>query len=189
MGIINRFLLLLLSLAAAVLSLAVIGAALGQLPETVWLAELRYALTRQETLAGAGVAFLISLKLLGQVFAGKKEQSTSKGEYVIASGPNGEVRVALDAVRNFVDRLARETHGVHDVRVKVQAKNHKDGASLAVALSLTVGREADIPKLSAQLAQHIQQQLAQSMELSEVPVDIVVADISDKQPARKHRVV
>ena len=57
MGIINRFLLLLLSLAAAALSLAVIGAALGQLPETVWLAELRYALTRQETLAGAGVAF------------------------------------------------------------------------------------------------------------------------------------
>ena len=99
------------------------------------------------------------------------------------------MRVALDAVRNFVDRLVRETHGVHDVRVKVQAKNHKDGASLAVALSLTVGREADIPKLSAQLAQHIQQQLAQSMELSEVPVDIVVADISDKQPARKHRVV
>jgi hypothetical protein len=27
------------------------------------------------------------------------------------------------------------------------------------------------------------------MELPEVPVDIVVADIADRQPARKHRVV
>lgn len=189
MGIINRFLLLLLSLTAAALALAVIGAAAGWLPETVWLEELRYALTRKETLAGAGIAFLISLKLLGQVFARSKEKATSKGEYVIASGPDGEVRVALDAIRNFVDRLAREVHGVYDVRVKVQAKNHKEGATLAVALALTAGRQADIPKLSAQLAQHIQQQLAQTMELPEVPVDIVVADIADRQPARKHRVV
>ncbi|SFT34102.1 hypothetical protein SAMN02910356_00109 [Selenomonas sp. GACV-9] len=189
MGIINRFLLLLLSLAVAALSLAVLLAALGKLPEEVWLDSIRYALGRMETIAGAAVVFLLSLRLLGQVFARSGEQTTSKGEYVIESSANGEVRVALDAVRNLVDRLAREAHGVRDVRVKVQAKNHKDGATLALTLDLTVGREADVPKLSEQLKATVQQQLIQTMNLTDVPVNIVVADISDKQPAKKHRVV
>lgn len=189
MGIINRFLLLLLSLMTLALSVAVFGAVFGWLPETVWLENIHYALGRQESTVVVVLVFLISLKLLVQVFSRSNEKTTSRGEYVIESGPRGEVRVALEAVRNLTDRLARETHGVRDVRVVVKAKNCKDGATLALHLNLVVGREAEVTKLSDKLTTTIQQHLAQTMALSDVPVHIVVTDISDAQPSKKHRVV
>lgn len=189
MGLINRFFLLLLSLMMLALSFAVFGAFFHWLPETVWLEAIRYALGRQETMAVAAVVFLISLKMLGQVFFCSGEKTTSKGEYVIESGPRGEVRVALEAVRNFADRLAREAHGVRDVRVAVKANNCKEGATLALHLDLVVGREAEVTKLSEKLTTTIQQQLEQTMALAEVPVTIVIKDVSDAQPSKKHRVV
>lgn len=188
MGVINRFLLLLLSLAAAVLSLAVIGAASGLLAETVWLDSLHYALSRRETIALAAAAFLISLKLLGCVFHRSHEKATGRGEYVIESSPQGEVRVALDAVKNLTERLAREAHGVRDARVRVKVQNNRDGASLALALNLTIGREAEVKKLTEHLTGSIQQHLAQTMALTDVPVSIVISDVSDAVPDRKHRV-
>lgn len=189
MGLINRFFLLLLSLITLALSIAVLGAVFGWLSEAVWLEAIRYALGRQETIAAAVVAFLIGLKLLAQVFSRSREKMSSKGEYVIESGPRGEVRVALDAVRNFTDRLAREAHGVRDVRVVVKAKNRKEGATLALHLDLVVGREAEVTTLSEKLTTTIQQQLEQTMALAEVPVTIVIKDVSDAQPSKKHRVV
>ena len=189
MGIINRFLLLLLSLLTLALSISVLGAVFGWLPESVWLDSLHYAMARQETIAASVVVFLVSLKLLGQVFCCSKDKTTSKGEYVIESGPRGEVRVALDAVRNFTDRLAREAHGVRDVRVVVKARNRKEGATLALQLELVVGREAEVTKLSEKLTTTIQQQLEQTMALTEVSVNIVIKDVSDAQPSKKHRVV
>ena len=48
MGIINRILLFFFSLSVAALSLVVLAACLGVLPESVWLNELQYALTRPE---------------------------------------------------------------------------------------------------------------------------------------------
>lgn len=189
MGVINRFLLLLLSLSTAVLSLAVLGAVSGLLAETLWLDSIHYALSRKETIAVSAVAFLISLKLLGCVFHRSREKALSRGEYVIAASPHGEVRVALDAVRNLTDRLAREAHGVRDVRVRVKVKNNRDNASLALEVNLVIGREAEVKKLTEQLTNSIQQHLAQTMALTEVPVTIVVTDVSDAVPDRKHRVV
>lgn len=189
MGVINRFLLLLLLLPAAALSLAVIGAAFGLLPETVWLDSIHDALSRKETIAVAVAALLISLKLLGQVFHRSSDKTTGKGEYVIESSPRGEVRVALDAVRNLTDRLARETHGVRDVRVRVRAKNSREGASLTLQLGLVIGRETEVKKLTEQLTNSIQQHLEQTMALPDVPVSIVVTDVSDAVPDKKHRVV
>ncbi|SDG53406.1 hypothetical protein SAMN05216584_10684 [Selenomonas sp. WCT3] len=189
MGLINRFLLLLLSLMTLALSISVLGAVFGWLPEAVWLDAIHYALGRQETIAVAVVVLLISLRLLGQVFSCSKEKVASKGEYVIESGPRGEVRVALDALRNFTDRLAREAHGVRDARVTVKAKNRKEGADLSLHLDLVVGREAEVTKLSEKLTTTIQQQLEQTMALTDVPVTIVIKDVSDAQPSKKHRVV
>lgn len=189
MGIINRFLLLMLSLTAAVFSLAVIGAAGGLLAETVWLDSLRYSLSRRETVVVAVVALLISVRLLLYVFHRDGDKNISKGEYVIESSSYGEVRVALDAVRNLADRLARETHGVRDVRVKVKVKNAQNGATLALKLSLTIGREAEVKKLTEQLVSSMQRCLEQTMALTDIPITVVVSDVSDSVPDRKHRVV
>lgn len=191
MSIINRFLLLLLSLTGIALSGAVLAAALQVLPENMWLKQLHYVLAQRETLAVCVVALLISLKLLAAVFSRKpSDSSTSKGEYVIDAGPKGEVRVALEAMRSLADRMAREVHGVRDANVKIKAKNPKKGeASLSLSVDLTVGREADVSVVAKTLTERVQDHFRRTMALEDVPVNVVVSEVSDAQPEKKHRVV
>ena len=191
MSIINRFLLLLLSLTGIALSGAVLAAAVQVLPENVWLKQLHFALAQKETLAVCVVALLICMKLLLAVFSRKpSEPSTSKGEYVIDAGPKGEVRVALEAIRSLADRMAREVHGVRDANVRIKAKNPKEGAaSLSLDVDLTVGREADVSVVARTLTDRVQEHFRRTMALEDVPVNVVVSEVSDVQPEKKHRVV
>ncbi len=191
MSIINRFLLLLLSLTGIALSGAVLAAAVQVLPENVWLKQLHFALAQKETLAVCVVALLICMKLLFAVFSRKpSEPSTSKGEYVIDAGPKGEVRVALEAIRSLADRMAREVHGVRDANVRIKAKNPKEGAaSLSLDVDLTVGREADVSLVAKTLTDRVQEHFRRTMALEDVPVNVVVSEVSDVQPEKKHRVV
>ena len=191
MSIINRFLLLLLSLTGIALSGAVLAAAVQVLPENVWLKQLHFALAQKETLAVCVVALLICLKLLLAVFSRKpSEPSTSKGEYVMDAGPKGEVRVALEAIRSLADRMAREVHGVRDANVRIKAKNPKEGAaSLSLDVDLTVGREADVSLVAKTLTDRVQEHFRRTMALEDVPVNVVVSEVSDVQPEKKHRVV
>lgn len=191
MSIINRFLLLLLSLACMGLSLLVMAAAVQVLPENVWLKQFHYILARQETLMVCVVALLISVKLLLAVFSRKpSDPSTSKGEYVIDAGPKGEVRVALEAMRGLADRMAREVHGVRDANVRIKAKNPKEGAaSLSLDVDLTVGREADVSLVARTLTERVQEHFRRTMALEDVPVNVVVSEVSDAEPEKKHRVV
>ena len=191
MSIINRFLLLLLSLTGIALSGAVLAAAVQVLPENVWLKQLHFALAQKETLAVCVVALLICMKLLLAVFSRKpSEPSTSKGEYVIDAGPKGEVRVALEAMRSLADRMAREVHGVRDANVRIKAKNPKEGAaSLSLDVDLTVGREADVSLVARTLTDRVQEHFRRTMALEDVPVNVVVSEVSDVQPEKKHRVV
>jgi hypothetical protein len=53
MSVINRFLLLLLSLTGTALALSVLGAFCQLLPEQLWLEQIRFALSRQETVVVA----------------------------------------------------------------------------------------------------------------------------------------
>ena len=191
MSIINRFLLLLLSLTGIALSGAVLAAAVQVLPENVWLKQLHFALAQKETVAICVVALLICMKLLLAVFSRKpSEPSTSKGEYVIDAGPKGEVRVALEAIRSLADRMAREVHGVRDANVRIKAKNPKEGAaSLSLDVDLTVGREADVSLVAKTLTDRVQEHFRRTMALEDVPVNVVVSEVSDVQPEKKHRVV
>ena len=191
MSIINRFLLLLLSLTGIALSGAVLAAAVQVLPENVWLKQLHFALAQKETLAVCVVALLICMKLLLAVFSRKpSEPSTSKGEYVIDAGPKGEVRVALEAIRSLAYRMAREVHGVRDANVRIKAKNPKEGAaSLSLDVDLTVGREADVSLVAKTLTDRVQEHFRRTMALEDVPVNVVVSEVSDVQPEKKHRVV
>ena len=191
MSIINRFLLLLLSLTGIALSGAVLAATVQVLPENVWLKQLHFALAQKETLAVCVVALLICMKLLLAVFSRKpSEPSTSKGEYVIDAGPKGEVRVALEAIRSLADRMAREVHGVRDANVRIKAKNPKEGAaSLSLDVDLTVGREADVSLVARTLTDRVQEHFRRTMALEDVPVNVVVSEVSDVQPEKKHRVV
>jgi len=191
MSIINRFLLLLLSLAGGALAGAVLAAAMQILPENVWLKQIHFALAQRETLIVCVVALLICVKLFLAVFSRKAgESATSKGEYVIDAGPSGEVRVALEAVRSLADRMAREVHGVRDAKVRIKAQNHKEGAaSLSLDVDLSVGREAEVSQVAKTLTTRVQEHFRRTMALEDVPVNVVVSEVSDAEPEKKHRVV
>ena len=191
MSIINRFLLLLLSLMGLALSGAVLAAAIQVLPENIWLKQIHFALAQKETVLICIVALLICLKLLCAVFSYKRgDTSTSKGEYVIDAGPQGEVRVALEAMRSLADRMAREVHGVRDAKVRIKAQNQKEGAaSLSLDVDLAVGREADVSVVAKTLTDRVQEHFRRTMALEDVPVNVVVSEVSDVQPEKKHRVV
>ena len=81
MSVINRFLLLLLSLTGTALALSVLGAFCQLLPEQLWLEQIRFALSRQETVVVAVICLLVSVKLLIAVFGRNGGKTTSKGEY------------------------------------------------------------------------------------------------------------
>lgn len=191
MSIINRFLLLLLSLTGIALSGAVLAAAMQLLPENIWLKQIHFALAQPETMAVCVAALLISLKLLLAVFARQpRDKFTSKGEYVIDAGPQGEVRVSLEAMRSLAERMAREVHGVRNADVKIKAKNKKDGeASLSLDASIAVGREADVTVVAKTFTARVQEHFQRTMALSDVPVNVVISEVSDTQPEKKHRVV
>lgn len=190
MGIFNRFLLLLLSLATAASALIVLGIATGLVPTGVWQNELNFILSRYETLAVAVLVLLVSLKLIGAAFARTSKDSTQhKGEYLITKNDGGEVRIALDAVRTLVTRLASETAGVREARTQVRVSGPRAAKKLSVALALVVGREVNATSLTQALTATIAGQLAATMALEDVPLDIVITGVTDEPPVRKKRVV
>ena len=85
MGIINRLLLLPYTLCIMALAIAVVAAALRIVPESVWLNELRYALSRQELLAVCGGFFLVSLKLFFAVFSRTSSSARTHGEFMVVN--------------------------------------------------------------------------------------------------------
>ncbi|MCR5757724.1 MAG: alkaline shock response membrane anchor protein AmaP [Selenomonas sp.] len=191
MSIINRFLLLLLSLMGLALSFAVLAAAMQVLPENVWLKQLHFVLAQKETYIVCLVMVLICVKLFLAVFSRKPSTpSTSKGEYVIDAGPQGEVRVSLEAMRSLADRMAREVHGVRDAKVRIKAHNPKEGeASLSLDVDLSVGREAEVSVVAKTLTNRVQEHFRRTMALTDVPVNVMVSEVSDAEPEKKHRVV
>lgn len=190
MGIFNRFLLLLLSLATAASALLVIGVAIGAVPEDVWQNELNFILSRYETVAVAALVFLVSLKLIGVAFSRAQQESEQRrGEYLITKNDGGEVRIAIDAVRTLVTRLAGECAGVREAATKVKVSGAKEDKKLAIALSLIVGHEANATALTQALTATVRSQLAETMALEGVPLDIVITGVTDEPPVRKKRVV
>ena len=189
MGMINRLFLLFQTLCMIAMSVAVLGAATTLLPEQLWLNEAHYALTRYETVIIAVCLMLISIRLLAAVFRRADKKTRGKGEYVIESSPNGEVRVSLEAIRLLSDRLAREVQGVRDVHVQLQSPKKQSGTALSLTLDLVIGQEAEISSLSSQIMEKIRRHLDHMMSLNDIPIQIVVSEVTDAAPVRKHRVV
>ena len=193
MGIINRILLFFFSLSVAALSLVVLAACLGVLPESVWLNELQYALTRPETIAGAVVVFLIAFPLFCCSFRRPPPAEHATGEYLVLQNEAGAVRVALDAVRRLVEQTATGLPGIRLARAKVYRVHSGRGAETAdqlkLVLDLSIGRGLNVNEVSASAAKEIREELQEVMGLSDVALDLRVTSLSDAALPSKRRVV
>ena len=191
MGIINRLLLLPYALCTMALSVAVVAVALRIVPESVWLNELRYALSRQELLAACGVFFLVSLKFFFAVFSGTSSSARTHGEFMVVDTPAGAVQVALSAVRGIVERVALSMQGVRTGTAIISVHDAPKGAAatpMQVELKITLADHTSLNAVSEELTSKVRQELHDVLGIPDVPVTLRVTEISNAAGASKRSV-
>lgn len=191
MGIINRFLLFVSMIGLALLSVLVLVLCMGVLPESVWLNEIHYILSRRETVAVSVVLLLVALHLLGVSLRGRAERTHERGDFILLQGAEGGVRVALPAIRAMAERTLLSLHGIRMAKVRVQRVRASKNApeTLRLVLDLTVSRGAPVASLTEAAAAAIRTELRETMGLEDVAVESHITAFSDAVPAGKRRVV
>ena len=120
MGIINRFLLFVLMIGLVLLSVLMLLLCMGAVPEPVWLNELHYILSRRETVAVSAVVLVLALHLLGVSLKGRAERTRETGDFILLQNEQGDVRVALPAIRAMAEQTLLSLRGVRMAKVRVQ---------------------------------------------------------------------
>ena len=188
MGILNRLLLLPYALVTMALSVAVVAVALRIVPESIWLNELRYALSRQELLAACGVFFLVSLKLFFAVFSRTSASARTHGEFMVVDTKAGAVQVALSAVRGIVERVALSMQGVRTAAAVISVHDApKDavGTPMEVELKITLADQARLNIISEELTEKVRQELHDVLGLADVPVALRVTEIANAGASKR----
>ena len=188
MGIINRLLLLPYTLVAMALAVVVLAAALRIVPESVWLNELRYALSRQELLAVCGVFFLVSLKFFFAVFSRTSSPVRTSGEFMVVDTPAGAVQVAVPAVRGIVERAALSMQGVRTAAAAISvhdAPKDSPATPMQVELKVTLAEHTGVNAVSEELTAKVRQELHDVLGIPEVPVMLRVTEIANTGTSSK----
>lgn len=191
MGILNRLLLLPYALCTMALAIVVAAVALRIIPENIWLNELRYALSRQELLAGCGVFFLVSLKLFFAVFSRTSSSARTHGEFMVVNTPAGAVQVALSAVRGIVEREVLSMQGVRTASAVISVQDApKDSVEtpMQVELKITLADHISLTAISEELTQRVRQNLHDVLGLVDVPVMLRVTEIANAAGGAKRSI-
>ena len=182
MGILNRLLLLPYTLLIMALSVVVAVVVLRIIPESIWLNEVRYALSRQELLAVCGVCLLISLKLFFAVFSRTSHSARTHGEFMVVDTKAGAVQVALPAVRGIVERVALSLQGGRTATAVISvhdAPKDSVGTPMRVELKITLADQTSLNAVSEELAEKVRQELHDVLGVADVPVALRVTEIAN----------
>lgn len=184
----NRFLLLIYTLCIGLASLAVAGVCLKLVPEQLWKNAVFFAADRWETLGASALVFLFSLYLLSvSVTPSKKKTEKVPDELTLDGGDNGQVKVSVEAVKRLAERVACAIHGVRETHVKLYSP--KSGEStVGLGLELVLLQGVSVPDIGNQAAQAVRRELGDTMNLTDLKVDVSVSDITNA-PVDKKRVV
>lgn len=188
MGIINRLLLLPYVLVTMALSVAVVAVALRIVPESIWLNELRYALSRQELLAVCGVFLLVSLKLFFAVFSRTSTSARTHGEFMVVDTKAGAVQVALSAVRGIVERVALSMQDVRTATAVISvhdAPKDSVGTPMQVELKITLSDQTSLNAISEELTAKVRQELHDVLGIADVPVALRVTEIANAGASKR----
>lgn len=188
MRIINRFLWFVNAVLAITVSLAVLLAWFQLLPERLWLNELHYALTRQETLTVAVVFFLLNIHLLCCSLFSSGDTAKASKEFVLVQAPVGDVKVAVSALVSMLERRSGLLPSVRDIKAKIIPCGKDAAFPIKVSLRLVTLTGANVQEISSNVARDVQEQLQQTLGFQDIPVDIAVTEISNA-PVENRRVV
>lgn len=187
MGILSRLLLFLYVLAVIAALVAVAGVCLNLIPEQIWQNELRLIIHRQETLAVIAVMFLASLCLLSVVFSSKKSAKLLDSDLELQKDSTGEVRITIKALTDVAERAALFVTGVREVNAKVYKQS--GNSPLIVRLDLVLSQGYTAQTIGEKVKQAVNQALMTTAQISGVPVEINVTEVTHAVIERERRVV
>lgn len=189
MGIIRR--LILLFYVPAVLAVVAIcaGVCLHFIPERVWQYYLKFIIAREETLAVLAGMAVASLILLPAVFSRKKsrELALASGDVYLEVGRPGEVAITVPAIVSVIERAAITVSGVREVSASVYRQS--GDMPIKVSLTITLGQGFSAPRVSESTVAAVDDALRTALELSNVPVEVKVDEVTHAIVERDKRVV
>lgn len=188
MGIISRLLLLLYVLAVMAALVVGAGVCLHFIPTQVWQTYLNWIISTKETIIVIGVMFLASLCLLMMTLSSKKGAAVnSKSDVELQKGSLNEVKVAVPAIVSVVERAALSVQGVRQVEAKVQNKGGEKPVNIQI--SIVLGQNYSAPEVSALVKSEINKAIQTALQISDVPIDVKVTEVTHAVVEREKRVV
>ncbi len=172
MKLLDKFLMLILTLVVIAISVLMIGlsANLFVMNRVLdYVSELGASL--EAGLIGV-VLILFSLRILVILFQRKIKET------MIAKGKIGNVKITLKAINKLVKSVANNETKVKKISSKVKAD--KSGG-VSVALSLTVPFGTNITELTGFLQQKIKEEISESTGAKVNQVEILVEEIKEEQ--------
>ena len=187
MGIIRRLILLFYVLIIIAALIVCAGVCLNLIPTNVWQNELNFIITREETLGALAAMLLASLILLTGVFSRSKSSSVMSSDVHLEVGKPGEVKVTIPAIVSVVERAAITISGVRQVEASV---HRQDGQiPIKIRLTITLGQGFSAPKVSEATVAAVGEALSTTLELSNVPIEVKVNEVTHAIIEREKRVV
>ncbi len=189
MGFFNRFLLFLYALLIALASLGVIALCLHVLPEPMVHNELRFLLSRWETIAVAAFLFLWSVHMMGCSFArsgdSKQQKKKDEPEAVLVKTATGEVKVATNAVCGLIEKCAMGVFGVREARAKVHSTAQGEGSQVEAAVNVAVDDDQNVGTVSDYIRSEVDRNMKQVLGLETYKLTVAVTEIARPETAAR----
>lgn len=189
MGILRRLILLFYVLAVLSMSVICAGIYLKLIPADLWRKELEFIIARPETLAVIAVIIIASLILLTGIFSrnGNSALSIASGDVHLEQGKPGEVKVAVPAIVDVVERAAIIVSGVREAEASVYRQI--GDMPIKIQLTIALGQGYSAPRVSEEATASIDSALRTALELQNVPVEVRVKEVVHAITERDKRVV
>ncbi|VBB08013.1 alkaline shock protein asp23 [Lucifera butyrica] len=176
MGIIDRVILSIYTVLLALLSLGIILLGLS-LVSLDWLwTGLQHVYGRWEAALIGAVFFMVSIRLL---LAGVRSRHAK--DTIVHHTDMGDVHISINAIENLVEKAARHTRGVRGVKVAVGTV----GEALKVNLKVIVSPESNVPAVSAEMQNKVNEYIKNTVGVELVDVRILVENISNEFKPRQ----
>lgn len=188
MGIIRRLILLFYILTVLAVLVVCAGICLRLIPINVWQNEMNFIIAREETLTALACMALASFILLTMVFSrNSKGISLATGDVHLEEGKPGEVKVTVPAIVSVIERAALTVSGVREATASVYRQT--GDMPIKVHLTITLGQGFSAPRVSEAAVASIDEALKIALELSNVPVEVRVNEVTHAIIERDKRVV
>lgn len=189
MGIVNRGILFVYTLFFGLASLGIIALGLHIVPDRVLLNEYEYIMGQWQTIAVVAVVFLLSLHLLLCSFARSRSKEIHAKDLLVLQGRQGQVSVALSAIRDIAASMAGNIRGVRSAQVKTVVQHRQEeGDFLQLDVRITVGQERNIGEISDDIRSQLGEYLTHRAGIENAEIAVSVQSIVSGVSVQKRKI-